>query len=66
MACRDIFLIDATSRGFSSFETMVKSGDFDRLLLRPHSAALQLAGQELSLLRVGRFALSVYFGPPSP
>ena len=45
---------------------MVKSGDFDRLLLRPRSAALQLAGQELTLRRVGRVGLSVYFGPPSP
>ena len=37
---------DATSRGFDSFSSMVKSGDFDRLLLRPRSTALQLAGQE--------------------
>jgi ABC-2 type transport system permease protein len=35
---------------------MVKAGDFDRLLLRPRSTALQLAGQELTLRRVGRFA----------
>jgi ABC-2 type transport system permease protein len=34
---------------------MVKSGDFDRLLLRPRDSALQLAGQELTLKRVGRF-----------
>ena len=37
---------DAASRGFDTFGTMVKSGDFDRLLLRPRSTALQLAGQE--------------------
>ena len=32
---------DAASRGFDMFGTMVKSGDFDRLLLRPpqHSPA---------------------------
>lgn len=45
---------DAASRGFDVFGTMVKSGDFDRLLLRPRSTALQLAGQELTLRRVGR------------
>ena len=45
---------DAASRGFDTFGTMVKSGDFDRLLLRPRSTALQLAGQELTLRRVGR------------
>lgn len=47
---------DATARGFDLFGTMVKSGDFDRLLLRPRSTVLQLAGQELTLRRVGRFA----------
>ena len=47
---------DAASRGFDTFGTMVKSGDFDRLLTRPRSTALQLAGQELTLRRVGRFA----------
>lgn len=48
-------LTDAISRGFDQFAMMVKSGDFDRLLLRPRSTALQLAGQELTLRRVGRF-----------
>jgi ABC-2 type transport system permease protein len=47
---------DAFSRGFDIFPTMVKSGDFDRLLLRPRSTALQVAGQELQLMRVGRLA----------
>lgn len=46
---------DAATRGFDMFGTMVKSGDFDRLLTRPRSTALQLAGQELTLRRVGRF-----------
>ena len=49
-------LADAMSRGFDTFGTMVKSGDFDRLLTRPRSTALQLAGQELTLRRVGRLA----------
>ncbi len=47
---------DATSRGFDTFHNMVKGGDFDRLLLRPRTTVLQLAGQELVLKRVGRFA----------
>ena len=49
-------LSDAASRGFDLFGGMVKAGDFDRLLLRPRSTALQLAGQELTLRRVGRLA----------
>lgn len=47
-------ITDAATRGFDAFGVMVKSGDFDRLLTRPRSTALQLAGQELTLRRVGR------------
>jgi ABC-2 type transport system permease protein len=32
----------------------VKRGDFDRILLRPRSTVLQLAGHELALRKVGR------------
>jgi ABC-2 type transport system permease protein len=49
-------ITDGTSRGFDTFAFMIKSGDFDRLLLRPRSTALQVAGQELTLRRVGRFS----------
>lgn len=49
-------LADATSRGFDVFAGMVKGGDFDRLLLRPRSTVLQLAGQELTLRRIGRLS----------
>ncbi len=44
----------AFCRGFDLFGAMVKSGDFDRVLLRPRSTVLQLLGQELTLMRVGR------------
>ena len=33
----------------------IKTGHFDRLLLRPRSTILQLAGHELALRRIGRF-----------
>jgi len=47
-------LSDAFSRGFDAFARMVKSGDFDRILLRPRSTVLQLLGMELTLRRAGR------------
>jgi ABC-2 type transport system permease protein len=53
-------ITDAASHGFDDFANMVKSGDFDRLLLRPRSTALQLAGQELTLRRVGRLAQGLF------
>ena len=45
---------DAMTTGFDLFGDMVKSGDFDRILTRPRSTALQLAGQELTLRRISR------------
>ena len=45
---------DALTTGFHLFGDMVKSGDFDRILTRPRSAALQLAGQELTLRHISR------------
>jgi ABC-2 type transport system permease protein len=47
-------LAESFGRGFDTFSALVKGGDFDRLLLRPRSTALQVAGQEFQLLRVGR------------
>jgi ABC-2 type transport system permease protein len=47
---------EGVARGFDTFDTMVKSGDFDRLLLRPRSTMLQVIGRELQVLRIGRFS----------
>lgn len=47
---------EAAARGFDLFPNMVKTGDFDRLLLRPRSTVLQLLGQDLQLMRIGRFS----------
>ena len=48
-------LAEAFARGFDTFPGMVKSGDFDRLLVRPRTTVLQLAARELQLMRIGRF-----------
>lgn len=51
---------DAVTRGFDVFgEVFVKTGGFDRLLVRPRTTALQLLGYELRLTRVGRLAQGV-------
>ena len=52
-------LADALARGFDVFPNLVKSGDFDRLLLRPRPTAFQVAAQELTLMRAGRLAQGV-------
>jgi len=48
-------LAEGAMRGFDTFDSLIRSGDFDRLLLRPRSIALQMAGRELQLMRIGRF-----------
>lgn len=48
-------VVEAFARGFDTFPEMVKSGDFDRFLLRPRSTALQVIGRDLPLMRSGRF-----------
>jgi len=47
-------LAESAARGFDVFGYVVRSGEFDRLLLRP--TALQVAGRELQLMRVGRLS----------
>ncbi|MEM8767104.1 MAG: ABC-2 family transporter protein [Pseudomonadota bacterium] len=50
-------LSEALARGFDIFGAQfVKTGNFDRVLLRPRSTVLQLAGHDFQLQRVGRFA----------
>jgi ABC-2 type transport system permease protein len=47
-------LAESFGRGFDMFSGTIKAGDFDRLLLRPRSTALQVAGQDFQFLRFGR------------
>lgn len=50
-------LADGLTRGFDVFgEQFVKTGDFDRVLVRPRSTVLQLLGYELRATRLGRLA----------
>ncbi len=50
---------EGAARGFDLFPSMVKSGDFDRFLLRPRSTAFQVASMEFQLLRIGRLLQAV-------
>jgi ABC-2 type transport system permease protein len=50
-------LADGLSRGFDSMGPMlIKTGNFDRILLRPRSSALQITGREFALSSAGRLA----------
>ncbi len=49
-------IAESCQRGFDIFPNLIKSGDFDRILLRPRSAAFQVLGQEFQLMRIGRLS----------
>lgn len=48
-------LAEAYMRGFDTVDRHIRSGEFDRILMRPRSTFLQVLGMEFQLLRVGRF-----------
>jgi ABC-2 type transport system permease protein len=51
---------DGLSRGFDSVGPLfIKTGNFDRILLRPRSSALQITGTEFGLSSAGRVAQGV-------
>jgi ABC-2 type transport system permease protein len=54
MASTSFALAESVAFGFDDFARLVVSGDFDRLLLRPRSTALQVAAQDVRVLRIGR------------
>ena len=47
-------LSEAVVRSFDRFHLLVRSGEFDRVLLRPRGTVLQLIGHEFQLRRAGR------------
>ena len=50
-------LVDMSTRGFDMFgPQFVKTGDFDRVLLRPRPATTQLVGFEFGFTSIGRLA----------
>jgi viologen exporter family transport system permease protein len=49
-------LVDMFASGFERVSTLVKAGEFDRLLTRPVSPFLQVLASEVQLRRLGRIA----------
>jgi ABC-2 type transport system permease protein len=53
-------LAECFARGFDVLPDLLKTGDFDRVLLRPRSAAFQVAAREIQLMRVGRLGVGMF------
>lgn len=48
-------ITEGWTRGFDIFPRLVRSGDFDRILLRPRTTVLQVLGHDFQIMRIGRF-----------
>lgn len=64
LLCYGIFqlgftLAEVVARGFGSFGSIVRYGEFDRMLVRPRSTILQVLGSRFELTRIGRIVQSV-------
>ena len=64
LLCFSIMLLEYSlaemyARGFDVFPGMVKSGNFDRVLVRPRSEILQVLGSKFELTRIGRMLQAV-------
>lgn len=53
-ACIEIF-----ARGLDRFDTLIVSGNFDRLLLRPQNLILQICCQQIAIEKLGRLIQAV-------
>lgn len=52
-------LSECFARGFDSFSSLVASGSFDRVLVRPRSTIVQVMGSKFEFTRVGRLLQSL-------
>lgn len=48
-------LVEMVARGFDTFGRLIRSGQLDRILVRPRGIALQVLGQEFRTANIGRF-----------
>ncbi|MDR7870119.1 MAG: ABC-2 family transporter protein [Tissierellaceae bacterium] len=48
-------ITEGWTRGFDIFPRLVRTGDFDRILLRPRTTVLQILGHDIQMMRIGRF-----------
>lgn len=52
-------LAECVARGFDAFSSMVRQGEFDRVLVRPRNEILQVLGSKIELTRIGRMLQAV-------
>lgn len=64
LLCFAIILLEFTmaeifARGFDLFPSVVRSGEFDRIMVRPQNEIIQVLGSKFELTRIGRMLQAV-------
>lgn len=64
LLCFSIILLEFSlaemfARGFDTFSSMVRTGEFDRILVRPQGEILQVLGSKFELTRIGRMIQAI-------
>lgn len=64
LLCFAIFLMEfslaeAVGRGFDQFSTLIRNGEFDRIMVRPRNEILQVLGSRIEFTRVGRMLQAI-------
>ena len=52
-------LAEMWARGFDTFSGLVRSGEFDRVLVRPRNEILQVLGSKFELTRIGKMTQAI-------
>lgn len=52
-------LAESVARGFDTFDSMIRQGEFDRVLVRPRNEILQVLGSRIEFSRIGRILQAV-------
>lgn len=64
LLCFSIILLEFSlaemfARGFDEFSSMVRQGEFDRVLVRPQGEIIQVLGSKFELTRIGRMLQAI-------
>jgi len=59
VACAGFAITEWLGRGFDLFSSYIRQGEFDRILLRPRSTFLQMAGVQFDLRRMGELGCAL-------
>jgi ABC-2 type transport system permease protein len=52
-------IAECIARGFDMFDSIIRNGEFDRIMVRPRNEILQVLGSKFELTRIGRMLQAI-------